>query len=466
MNRRQAGLIALLCILHLLSLGVWFLGTDAVPLIITSKELTLSQHFRSPIMVNTSFTEIALFYRPLTTLTFAFEYALWGLSPIGYHGSNILLFIASVGLQYKLAHELLDPSPAVLATTIFAIHPLTLQVVPYVARRHDLLATLLLLATLYWYLQSSLRARLFSVSAFSLALLSKEPAALGLGLIVLLYPYGKAGELSISSFAQTVIPYFGVFATYFAARTMALGGLGGYQHTRTAETIPEYSHIVVTIFREVIGSPYNLPVVVVLVVLLTVPLFGFIRSLFSVTWPLSSDLYVFVVAGCWLLGFVSISLIGGTFAERSLYIALPAIGIAIGATWSLLENQHKGFRAILGVYIVVILAASPVMYAGGAIQATGAIHQDTYQSVNNHAPKGGAQIEVHGSPSGWTSDPGLLNRPAAPNVKEYSYETYLEYKRSGEYEITVTDISVPMRKCSKNPKVSSEGQKIILYFCK
>lgn len=48
-------------------------------------------------------------FRPLVNLSYAIDYASWGLRPFGYHLTNLMLHLANVGLVFALAY--LAPVP-------------------------------------------------------------------------------------------------------------------------------------------------------------------------------------------------------------------------------------------------------------------------------------------------------------------------------------------------------------------
>src|SRR5581483_11100607 len=69
------------------------------------------------------------FYRPLVTLSFAFDSALWGLDPRGFASTNLLLLVADAALLFALARQLALPSPAALfaaAVWAFNFHGITM----------------------------------------------------------------------------------------------------------------------------------------------------------------------------------------------------------------------------------------------------------------------------------------------------------------------------------------------------
>jgi tetratricopeptide (TPR) repeat protein len=132
-------------------------------------------------------------YIPLTWLTFALDYTLWGMSAVGYHLTSTLLHAVNAALFYLVARRVLGratawPGPAlaiggVTAALVFALHPLRAESVAWVTERRDLLSGLFFLLTLLAYLRAAdlprghaLRRVLAAgaVASYALALLSKS----------------------------------------------------------------------------------------------------------------------------------------------------------------------------------------------------------------------------------------------------------------------------------------------------
>jgi len=90
-------------------------------------------------------------YRPVTTASFAANYAIHGASPTGYHAVNVVLHAAvCVVLALVLARVTGNPSLALLAGFVFATHPVHTEAVASVVGRAELLAALL--ALLAWWI--------------------------------------------------------------------------------------------------------------------------------------------------------------------------------------------------------------------------------------------------------------------------------------------------------------------------
>jgi hypothetical protein len=97
-------------------------------------------------------------YRPVTTLTYLFNYAVLGNSdrPAGYHEINFLLHAVNVLLVYLLARRLWKTGwQAFAAAALWAVHPVLTESVTNIAGRADLLAGLVVLGGLWMYRKSA-----------------------------------------------------------------------------------------------------------------------------------------------------------------------------------------------------------------------------------------------------------------------------------------------------------------------
>lgn len=119
-------------------------------------------------------------YMPLTWLSFAVDYQLWGLDPLGYHLTSLLLHALNAAVFYVLARRLLEralaPPPqalalgAAFAALVFSLHPLRVESVAWAFERRDVLSGLFYLLSLLLYVGGSLRP---SLACYALSLLSK-----------------------------------------------------------------------------------------------------------------------------------------------------------------------------------------------------------------------------------------------------------------------------------------------------
>src|SRR6266571_1318201 len=153
-------------------------------------------------------------YIPLTWMTLGLDYLLWGMNPVGYHLTNLLLHAANAVVFFFVVRRLLAralPSPSEhgyalavssgVAALVFAIHPLRVESVAWVTERRDVLSGLFYLVAILLYLRACERGergrRWYwgSVGLFVCALLSKSIAvSLPVVLLILdVYPLRRLG---------------------------------------------------------------------------------------------------------------------------------------------------------------------------------------------------------------------------------------------------------------------------------
>lgn len=122
------------------------------------------------------------FYRPTVTLVHSLNAWLFDHQAWAFHATNVLLHALVAVLAYGLMRQLgwLDPPSRVLAAAIIAVHPLSWLPVGAISYRPELLVTLFLLLTLFFYMRARTHGRaediVLFVLSFALALGSKETA--------------------------------------------------------------------------------------------------------------------------------------------------------------------------------------------------------------------------------------------------------------------------------------------------
>ncbi|MCC6679382.1 MAG: tetratricopeptide repeat protein [Phycisphaeraceae bacterium] len=130
-------------------------------------------------------------YWPISQTSLWIEWRLWGMNPLGYHVTNLLLHVAASMLLYVLLRQLAIPG-ALLAALLFALHPVNVEAVAWIAQRKTLLAMVFFLLSILCWLRSGGYDRWYvlSVIGFLLAMLSKG-SAVTLPLILLLLAWWR-----------------------------------------------------------------------------------------------------------------------------------------------------------------------------------------------------------------------------------------------------------------------------------
>jgi Flp pilus assembly protein TadD len=171
-------------------------------------------------------------WHPLTWLSHMLDCQLYGLRPGAHHLTSVLLHTANALLLFVLLRGMsgaLWPSAAVAA--FFALHPLHVESVAWVAERKDVLSTLFWMFTLLAYgryaRRPSLRRYLLVLILLALGLMAK-PMLVTLPLVMLLLDVWPLGRLPLASPEGATAPD----AEYSARRQDVRGG--GDPRTRRA----------------------------------------------------------------------------------------------------------------------------------------------------------------------------------------------------------------------------------------
>jgi hypothetical protein len=131
---------------------------------------------RSWLDVERIFVRSSGFYRPLVSISFAANYALFGLEPFGYGLTNLLIALTCAFLVYQIARALELGSASWLAAAVwlFNFHGINMALL-WISGRTSLLVTMFALAGALAVLR---RRVAIALGALALALLSKEEAVM------------------------------------------------------------------------------------------------------------------------------------------------------------------------------------------------------------------------------------------------------------------------------------------------
>ena len=202
----------------------------------------------SPANLWTMFTTpAAKLYVPLTWVSLAIDYQVWGRDPFGYHLTNLLLHLANTVLVLLLVFRLLqDRFPraqwaALLTAAIFGLHPLRVESVAWVTERKDLLFAffylLSLLMYLRWISKGDRRAYWGCWLLFVASILSKS-TAVTLPLVLFLADIFWKRRFAIAE----KIPFF-IVALIIAAATFVAQASGPGHTVLGTEVIPFWARM-------------------------------------------------------------------------------------------------------------------------------------------------------------------------------------------------------------------------------
>ena len=145
-------------------------------------------------------TPEALDWHPMTWLSYALDSQMFGLNPAGYHTTSVLLHAANAVLLFLLLESATGLAWRSLAVAaLFALHPINVESVAWIAERKTVLSMLfflLALAAYGWYTRRPGIGRYLAVTvAYALGLMSKAQV-ITFPFALLLLDYWPLGRLA------------------------------------------------------------------------------------------------------------------------------------------------------------------------------------------------------------------------------------------------------------------------------
>ena len=139
-------------------------------------------------------------WHPLTWLSHMLDVQLYGLNPGPHHLTNLFFHIANTLLLFGLLHRMTGAlGRSAFVAALFAVHPLHVESVAWVAERKDVLSTLFEMLTLWAYVgyarQPRLHRYLVVLLLFALGLMAK-PMLVTLPFVMLLLDFWPLGRFT------------------------------------------------------------------------------------------------------------------------------------------------------------------------------------------------------------------------------------------------------------------------------
>ncbi|MGO9689962.1 MAG: glycosyltransferase family 39 protein, partial [Syntrophobacteraceae bacterium] len=138
-------------------------------------------------------TGCAANWHPLTWMSHMLDVQLFGLNPQWHHLTNLLFHVANTLLLFFIFHRMTkSPWKSAFVAALFAVHPLHVESVAWVAERKDVLSTFFWMLTMGAYIHYVEHPRLKNYLAvlifFALGLMAK-PMLVTLPFVLLLLDY-------------------------------------------------------------------------------------------------------------------------------------------------------------------------------------------------------------------------------------------------------------------------------------
>ena len=300
-------------------------------------------------------------WQPITWISYMLDVSVHGPEPSGFHVTNLLLHLANVALLLLALRKITGDSwRSLFVAAVFALHPLQVEPVTWIASRKDLLSTFFAMITLLSYAhyvkRPSIARYVPLFVAFALSLMSKQ-MLVTLPFVLLLLDYwplrrSSSGTSDTTASPRTVLPMvlekLPLVALSLAGGTMAYLAHARGQTIAAAGTVP-FSSRVGTAFlsygsylRKSIwpddlaiyyahpGKALSISAAVAAGLLLVA------FSLF-VVWRANRHRYLFV-GWFWFVGtlvpVIGLVQVGGhSMADRFMYF--PIIGLAVLLAWGM-----------------------------------------------------------------------------------------------------------------------------------
>lgn len=143
-------------------------------------------------------------WHPMTMISYAADYRLWGLDPFGFHLTNVLLhssntFMAGITTALLIKAEGAQRPPVFVFTAtgvsalLFGLHPLHVESVAWISERKDVLSGFFFLLAAISYLRYAVSAKkslyYASTLVFSFLSMTSKPIAVTLPIVFLILDY-------------------------------------------------------------------------------------------------------------------------------------------------------------------------------------------------------------------------------------------------------------------------------------
>jgi len=317
------------------------------------------------------------YWHPLTWLSHMVDCQLFGLNPGWHHLSSLLFHMANTLLLFwvlKNMTGLIWQSGFVAA--VFALHPLNVESVAWIAERKNLLSMLfwiLAIASYSRYVKHPATGRyVATLLIFAMGLMAK-PMLVTLPFVLLLldfWPFGRFRWKTLPRMVWEKVPFFALSAVICIATFLvqqkgaSVSPLGGLSlQVRICNALVSYVDYIVKMFWPVrLAVLYPFPVPIVAPVLKAIGAGAFLVCITIRVIQEAKRRGYLTVGWLWYLGTL-VPVIGlvqvGKQLRADRYTYIPLIGLFIIIAWFMAEflGKRRYGRVTLAIIAVTILSA-------------------------------------------------------------------------------------------------------------
>jgi protein O-mannosyl-transferase len=383
-----AGLVVAVAIVFWPAAGFDFIELDDRSYVVDNPNVTSGLSTANATWAFTSFRQAN--WHPLTWISLQVDASRGNATARSYHVTNIALHAAAAVLLFLALQAMTGSTGAGAATALlFAIHPLRVESVVWIAERKDVLSQMFAFATLAawarWIDKPSAARYMAALTLFALGLLAK-PMLVTLPVLMLLLDRWPFDRFDLAQGIREKAPFFvlsGVSAvvTYLAqARGGAVGDLTNFPlGTRLANAcVSAVDYLLATVWPTGLATPYPYDVTHLTAarVLACAIVLAVVTVLAARAWK---DRPHLAVGWAWYL-VTLVPVVGvlqvGSQARADRYTYLPLVGPLLAIVWET-GSRITGRWPRRSVPIAAGLVAALVVPAGWATRAQLALWEDT-----------------------------------------------------------------------------------------
>ncbi len=327
--------------------------------------VTQNPHVRAGLTASSirwAWTSAGIGYYPLTWLSHMADVEMFGLNAGGHLATALLLHIASSVLLFlALARMTGAPLRSAFVAALFAIHPMHVESVAWVAERKDTLSTLFGMIALFLYARPRTVGRDVLIAiAFAASLLAKQ-MLVTLPFVFLLLDWWPLRR------KPAVVEKIPLFILSAAGVVLAIAGQRNLNALQSTAALPLGTRIVnaLVAYARYIGKlvwPSHLAPLYPLTAETTAAAAAALLLIIAVTaiaWGLRDRFPYLLTGWFWFLGtlvpVIGLVQIGATgMADR--YSYFPSIGLFIAIVWLVADVVPAKAAAIAGLVVVAILS--------------------------------------------------------------------------------------------------------------
>lgn len=430
-------------------------------------------------------------YHPLTMLSYAVDYSLWGLDPFGYHLTNVVLHSLNTFLTGVVAYMLYKahtkgvggaggaggdggtangdgPAKTAFASfsaLLFGLHPIHVESIAWVSERKDALSAFFFLLSVFFYLGFADRepgrraAHYFASLVFFLLALLAKPMAISLPFVLLIMDFHPLKRTGIKSLLKEKLLFFALSAASAALTLLAQARAGSIAvadefplYARSSVAIRAYAFYIYKTFLPINLAPfYPLPYradlfdasfwISALFILVATGLSAIAlkrKRIFSAVW-----LY-YVVTLFPVIGLVQV----GPQAGADRYMYLPSLSVFMGVSALSIALLKKGRLATVmtsAVLVTTFVAMGILTVRQEAVWKDGIALWSHEISLYPDAPlaynqRGLAYVEAHGY------GPAMDDYNAVIKLDPMFSDAYRNrarvYELMGDYERALKDYDI------------------------